>query len=266
MLTEKGGYVKRAELGLEENNLVAGFTETFAHDVIPLLKADYEIVTLEEEKEVAIPNTDLVLQLRLDGLLRHKESGQLEIIDFKSTKSLGYVTESKYRFTLQTALYTWAVEELYKEPCRGITYVVFEKGVVRYDKSLDRKIRYSPYLYGFKSSHGAYQASYAKGWSRFPVWEEFETANWVLNIMTDEERKKTWMVLPQLTLTPYERNELILHALLKEQEFSTKPVDHLIKNHQACYQFGDMYACPYMDLCWKQGTTDNLVAREDHHK
>jgi hypothetical protein len=203
-----------------------------------------------------------VLQLRLDGLLRHKETGQLEILDFKSTKSLGYVQESKYKHTLQTALYTWAVEELYKEPCRGITYVVFEKGVVRHDKTLDKRIRYSPYLYGFKSQHGAYQASYAKGWQRFPVWDEFETEHWVLNIMTEEERRKTWMVLPQLNLTEYARSEMIKNALESERKFTD---GSRIKNYQSCYKYGDEHVCPYLDLCWNNGKTDNFVERVDHH-
>lgn len=254
-------------MGVEENNLIEGLSTTFAKDIYPVLDDTFEVISLEDEWDIELD--EFKLQLRLDGILRDKKTGKLAILDYKTTKALGWVRESKYSFNLQTALYVWALEKKTGEECTGISYVIFEKGSVKQDKQLNRPIRQSPYLYGFKTEHGSYQASWAKGWTKFPVYNEFETTKWTLDIMTEAERAKTWMVLPQVKLDSVVQDTMIRNALNKEREFRAKvQTSTLLKDHQSCMEFGVEHRCPYYNICWYGGklNPENFIEREDHHK
>jgi hypothetical protein len=269
-------YKDRAELSAEDNALIHGLTLTFQKDILPVFLDQYDVVSLEQEWSVPLPNTDYHLALRMDAILRHKESGQLEIIDYKSKKALGWIKDSQYSFNLQTALYTWALEQHTQEEIRGITYVIFEKGEVKLDKSksFENRIRHSPYCYGYKSEHGAHQVKWAKGWQKFRVWEEFSMNKWVYNVMDKEDRSNTFLVLPELKLDHSVRDTMIKNAIAKEQLYRSIVQDPaprmdkvLYRNHQACNKFGTEHRCPYFNLCWYNGTPtqEDFTERIDHH-
>lgn len=267
-------YLDKAELSKEDNTLIHGHLLTFKKDILPLLLDQYDIVSLEQEWSLQIPNTDLSLALRMDAIMRHKETGQLEIIDWKSKKALGWIKQEQYAFNLQTALYTWALEQKTGEETRGITYFIFEKGEVKLDRSktFEHRIRNSPYCYGWKSQHGAYQVGYAKGWTKFATWTEFDIEKWVYNVMDEADRKATFLALPNLTLDKNVRQIMIDNAMQKELEYR-KSVYHgspamLFRNHQACHKFGTEHRCQYFNLCWHNNapTKEEFTERIDHHQ
>lgn len=273
LLTE-GTYQYRdlPQFGKEDNTLLAGLVLTFKRHIMPVLLEEYEILSMEQEWSVPLGEFDL--SMRMDVIARHKASGQLEIFDWKTKKALGWIRDTSYSFNLQTALYTWAVEQKTEEPCRGMTYVIFEKGDVKFDKSktFDHKIRQSPYCYGYKSEHGAYQAKWSKGWQKFPTWTEVEIDTWVHKVMDAADRQATYQILPNLTLDPTVRETMIANALRREEIFkqctASKSPGLLFRNHQACYKYGEEYACPYIGLCWynKPTTPEQFTERIPHHE
>jgi len=259
-------YTHKAELSQEDNVLVDGLTLTFQRDILPTLLDQYDVVSLEQEWTTPVPNSDMHLALRMDAILRHKATGQLEILDYKTKKALGWIKDSQYKFNLQTALYTWALEQHTQEEIRGITYIIFEKGEVKLDKSktFEHRIRHSPYCYGYKSEHDAYQVKWSKGWKKFQTWTEFETDRWVNKIMDEEDRRNTFMVIPELKLDPGVRKLMIDNAIAKELNYQID--GPLSRNHQACNKFGTEHQCPYFSLCW-HGTQpkEEFTERVDHH-
>lgn len=267
-------YQDRAELSQEDNTLIHGHVLTFKKDILPVLLAEYDVVSLEQEW--AIPLGPYNLAMRMDAILRHKTTGQLEIIDYKTKKALGWIKDSQYKFNLQTALYTWALEEKTQEEIRGITYIIFEKGEVKLDKSktFEHRIRNSPYCYGYKSPHGAYQSGWAKGWTKFATWTEFDIEKWTYGVMDAEDRAKTFLFLPQLQLDKNVRKKMIDNAISKEIYYRSivdNPAPQMDKvlhrNHQACNKFGTEHQCPYFGMCWYDinPTKEEFTERIDHH-
>jgi hypothetical protein len=267
-------YLDKADLSVEDNTLIHGHLLTFKKDILPLLLDQYDVVSLEQEWSLPIPETDLHLALRMDAIMRHKETGQLEIIDWKSKKALGWIKDAQYKFNLQTALYTWALEEKTGEDTRGITYFIFEKGEVKLDRSkaFEHRIRHSPYCYGWKSQHGAYQSKWSgKGWEKVATWKEMPIEKWTYSIMDEKDRKDTFLVLPNLSIDKSVRKIMIDNAVQKEVLYR-KSVAHgspalLFRNHQACNKFGVEYQCPYFGMCWYNNspTKEEFTERVDHH-
>lgn len=262
-------YQDKAELSKEDNVLISGLTLTYQREILPTLLDQYDVVSLEQEWTVPIPDTDMHLALRMDAILRHKATGQLEIIDYKTKKGLGWVKDSQFKFNLQTALYTWALEQHTQEEIRGITYIVFSKGDVTVDKSktFDGRIRNSPYCYGFKSEHGAYQVKWAKGWQKFQTWSQFDSDTWVNKVMDEDDRRSTFLVLPELKLDKSVRDVMIRNAVKYESWYRGQQESNLTRNHQACNKYGDDYRCPYFSQCWynTEPSKEEFTERVDHH-
>lgn len=251
----------------ETNYLIGGFVYSFNQLILPSLLEDYDIIATEVEQSVMIPDTNYEYQFRADLIGRHKASGIVEVFDYKTTKSVEWLKASKYGFTLQTALYTWAAEQLYGA-CRGMTYIVFAKGVQRYDKTLDATIRVSPYCYGYASPHGAVQTKWAKGFSRVPAWDHFSLDKWNTTVVSLEDRESTVRVLPQLSLDAHTRDQMIRSALRAEDRFRVhlQQGHPLVKNCNSCYKYGEDYRCAYYKLCYtNDGPEDDYVPRVDHH-
>jgi len=77
---------------------------------------------------------DVVLAGRFDGILKHKQTGALYLLEFKTARTLktvGYV----YR-QLQGTVYTWAAQQLYGDDVKGIVYRILRKTAPKPPKPL----------------------------------------------------------------------------------------------------------------------------------
>lgn len=267
-------YVERLDLSKEENFLLGGLTQSFRDYILPELVKSYDILFSEKEYSIPVPHAPYVLDFRADNIVRNKETGRLELLDYKTAKTLNYAKESKYGFTLQTALYTWCVEQLFDEPCDGINYIVAEKGILRWDKGLEETIRYSPFTSGFQSSYGVFQTKWAKGWNRIRPWDHFSLDKWYADVVTLENKLEAFKILPIQLLDSAiskEMRENVLEQLgvtLQKVEVN-KVLDRnylkLNKNFLNCYKYGDDYRCPYYSLCFENGNPKDYLERTPHH-
>lgn len=73
---------------------------------------------------------------RFDAVVRDRESGELFVLDFKTTRSLSNM-QWTYR-SVQGAAYVWAARQYFEEPIEGIIYRVLLKKVPQNPKTLVR--------------------------------------------------------------------------------------------------------------------------------
>lgn len=76
----------------------------------------FDVVSVEQVFEVAIPGTEHTYTGKFDGIIRYKDNGQLAILEHKTEKrsALKNLPEA-WAARSQVSLYMWAAEALYKE-------------------------------------------------------------------------------------------------------------------------------------------------------
>ena len=80
----------------------------------------FEVISTEQVITAAVPGTYHFIQGRIDGLLRHKDTGMLAIIDHKTYSQR--TSDSALKNNLQFLIYTWIVNQLGLGTCMGVAY------------------------------------------------------------------------------------------------------------------------------------------------
>lgn len=92
------------------------------------LDEGYEFLGTEHLFKLPLPGTrDLAYAGRIDGLVRERNTGNIYIVEFKTTRSLSYMG-NVFR-GLQATAYLWAAQQLYGEKVTGILYRVLVKRI-----------------------------------------------------------------------------------------------------------------------------------------
>jgi len=81
----------------------------------------YETVSVEEALEVQFPNTPYIFRGKLDLLQRHKTTGRLRVVDFK-TRDKFYKDTMPYQLSEQNGNYQLAVTAVYGERPTELAY------------------------------------------------------------------------------------------------------------------------------------------------
>lgn len=139
----------------------------------PLFNATYEVVDVEKERRTLLaPN--VMLLSRDDGLLRDRESGQLLIVNWKTTSSVKD-WDKKWHYDVQAWTEALAAEQEMGEPVGGVIFEGFYKGVRKDNRQC------SDLLYGYKLEKKGLETKYSvdykkpsegSPWKRFYVPEE----------------------------------------------------------------------------------------------
>lgn len=235
--------------------------------------ADYVPMSAEVEWEWAM--SPFVTQtLRLDQILRHRETDELLIVDYKT---LGRPDENwVYRLwhSDQTHLYIQALIERTHESVgmqyEGIIIGTYEKGVYK-----------SPFVSAFEK-HGRLSAKWLAGATRVDTtsWSDDQWFAWIMEQQVLQDLYCTTGLIQPTTHALLATKNATAHAELQwantlaEVQAAPDPEaqafcreTRIEKNADACYKYGRGYACPYVPLCWQgqRPDTDAFLPRVDHH-
>ena len=167
--------------------LAQGLSKAWIRNRLPQIEKDYEILAVEQERELSIHDDDLQLLIptRLDGELRNKFSGTYHALEMKTTRTKRSYYFDKYNYDIQTLQHLWTIENTYgPDSCHSILMEFLYKGY-----GLDSGATwYSPFVRAFVK-HGVppfdkteyeVEGKFArrKDWNVFNVWEEFTQDEW----------------------------------------------------------------------------------------
>lgn len=117
------------------------------------LDSGYEFLGTEHLFKLPLPGTrNLAYAGRIDGLVQERNTGNIYIVEFKTTRSLSYMG-NVFR-GLQATAYLWAAQQLYGKKVTGILYRVLVKKLPANPKPLarggfskDKRIKSTPEWY-----------------------------------------------------------------------------------------------------------------------
>jgi predicted metal-binding protein len=137
----------------EQSALIEGLVRGWVKLRLPRILEEYEVVSVEEEMSWEMA-PGLTQMLRLDGLLRHRVTGLLFILELKSVASPGYQWQQGWEKNIQFMSYTQAVREITGEECAGVVVEGLVKGIRRRETAnsspfLGCQLQQSPFCYAY---------------------------------------------------------------------------------------------------------------------
>jgi hypothetical protein len=144
----------------------------------PRFFEEYEVVAVEEEGTPQPLSPSAALQFRADVVVRSKYTGQLRVINWKTSSAWGDWTDS-WSSEVQAFSEAWALAKESGEPVEGTVMAGFHKGSMR--QTGGEAHFSSPLVWGYKrvteDGRVVYwsetKASPREGkWTKFRVWEE----------------------------------------------------------------------------------------------
>lgn len=241
----------------------------------PQILRDYMPISAEQEWRWSL-SPFVTQQLRLDQILRHRSTGHLLILDYKTVSRPDLSWLDRLRDSDQTHLYVQALTERTQEfgvhmQYEGIVVGTFEKGV---QKSL--------FVSHYQDAEGQPTSHYTPRAPRFSSveWSDDEWLDWArAQGLLDDLYMTTGPIYPLADSLLATKNATA-HAELQwantlaqieaapDPEARTLERERLIeRNPDACLKYGRTYACPYMGLCWDGHVidTETFLPRIDHH-
>ncbi len=206
------------------------------------------------ETELILDRSPLWVASTADAVLEIEAgayAGQLEVIDFKSTRDAGQNWQLHWPYAVQMHLQIKAVEEELKQPVAWLRVVGLMKGQERYGRV------YHPYVYAYRNADGKLFNDYATGREAAPMWEHFETldqyTNYVVGLGPDVGMAQfpsshpiflNQRLLDELVQERTEREQQVAQGL--EQDW---PPGVLFPHafHECRPAFGS--ECPYLAAC-----------------
>jgi hypothetical protein len=282
--------------------LVCGFEK---YRLAPLLQ-QYDVVTVEEEKVARFEPGDylpynfaqilkpLTFPIRLDALLRDKQTGMLFICDFKTTKNPSTDWNVALDNSLQSHLYVEAVEHIYGEYVGGIFYAGAVKGYREMDKAISSPykgnvIQYGSCLYGWKDKNGQLHKDYVKGRTRQSTIGYYEVSDYPTVI--DKLVELGWDMPALFPMTipwkPIAMKAVVGQQIVAENTYqgNLEMLRELPKNSPAynaaeavlmeqsldsCFKYGSKHPCPFLAICHGAMHKDEIAElyepRIPHHE
>lgn len=154
----------------EQCALVEGMLRGYAKHIWPRLQEEYEVVACEQE--MVYEHDGLHFMAKPDLLLRHKESGDLVYVEFKSTSSVKDKWIGSWNTAVQLHSSIRAVEATLGEPVTQVIVQGLNKGYV---SQYDRQESIFCYAY-HKAGQPPFQKDtisyiYKAGLKKYPVWQ-----------------------------------------------------------------------------------------------
>lgn len=229
------------------------------------------------ETELVLDRGDLWVASTADAVLEITAgayAGQLEVIDFKSTRDAGIKWQLHWPYAVQMHLQIKAVEEELQQPVAWLRVVGLMKGQERYGRL------YHPYVYAYRNSDGTLFNDYRTGLEAAPVWEHFDSLDsyraYVLGLGIDTGMAQ----FP--SSHPVFLNQRLLDGLIAERQIRERqvrdgmavgaPLNAIFESrfHECRPAFGDQ--CPYLAACHNAEVNANpigsglYVPRTPHHE
>jgi hypothetical protein len=274
----------------DQRALVEGMARGWQLVRWPQLNAEYEVMLdyVETEHLVTLfeDKFDCVKQsIRFDMPLRHRETGQVVILDLKTLSYPSQHWVAKWEHDLQTQLYSRAARQMFGPNCGGVLYDGLVKGSLRVESSSTspfsgQRIQQSPYCYAY-SDGTDYSSSYVgrKGWKKVRVYDHMPMSRWVQQLYMMGVLEEQFVSLPPINPPVTEQESLARQAGQQEVAYALhlvtvnenpELIDSLIPQHTGrCYKYGDDYGCAYRGFCFTRGADPladgGFIVRVPHH-
>lgn len=282
---------------IEQRYVAEGLIRAWLRVRKPLIDAEFDIISVEKETNWQL-SAAIEMPLRLDRLERRKSDGTVYIRDFKTTTKAGVDWVRKWERDHQILSYVAATEEITGEYVGGLCI----EGLVRGQKKREntkvqmfpgKRIQQTPlcYVYVNQLSHEI-SPEYQRGnaWQRKPLWTLGITPKeWIEKRLTKEQVSELF-IAPVPAIAPnknaLERWRRQTHALECAVDAAVKYVqgtegntviwmraldEHFPMNQDACYKYGEDYACEFENICYNGEVEDDPIGsglyepRIDHH-
>jgi len=288
---------------LRQAALIEGMIRAWVKIRLPFIVANYDVVAVEEEREVAVDEEgQIILMDRPDAELQHKESKLYAALELKTTSTDREQYFDSWRYATQTMGHILAMEAKYGEQKVGHILMEFMfSGTHRLDKLSGQTIYYSPLVRGFalpedpplrpkETFSSAYKSG--KGWRPIDVWEysfgdkpEWMTPveYWVEHVL-DNETVQQQLFTREIFRSDTEMQEWkekVLSQQRRIQVGAQSAQDPALKKQvmnwafpgnkdESCYQNKYFRACEFLPICYRQIAGDPLESglyekREPHH-
>lgn len=260
----------------EQCALGEGLIRGFHKHVWPRLMADYEIVLVEQE--MTYEHDGLTFMAKPDLILRHKESGDLTYLEFKTTSSVKDQWITSWNTAVQVHSTIRAAERLLGEKISQVIIQGLNKGYVSYEK------QNSPFCYlyhkpgtpPFVKDIWAYE--YKAGLKRFPSWQREGGVKRLVEEMPDAILSQQFPQTPPIFINDdlvdafFRQRAIREHEIRRGREEVLESITALDRyfpqNFEACAP-GWGSGCDFKRLCHGK-VTDPLQAgfetRVSHHE
>jgi len=217
----------------EQRALSEALVRLFCRIILPMWRERYEVVMVEKEMSARLKG-DIILESRIDSILKEKSDGDIYIVSLKTAASLDDRLIESYNRDLQGLTETIMAEKHLKQKIMGVLMCVLLKGR-RYQRvrGSGKWEQYSPLIKGWQrwdNTEFSYAHSYeysnpstpsgksrlGKGWGPFDVWEkDFGVKGWIDMIMAGEIQPEEDILTRQVYCpAPFFRNSQELKSSL----------------------------------------------------
>lgn len=236
-------------------------------------QARYEVLSVEEEIPPVVLAPSILMPIRIDAVVRERETGLVYVINWKTSREVKEWT-GKWSEEVQAWTEAMGWEDHSGRRVDGVLFEGLYKGPFR------DGVHVSALIYGYKkkmpSGDVVYSPKWASGWTRFNVWEEFEGGlpAWI-----------SWLPKAQLeamfpTSPPIMKDNEVVRDWLEQWVRWETDAQHTLDNGSVRDQelyFGQEFSnfnckwCPFKPVCFKKATIQDLIEmgklepREDHH-
>lgn len=250
-----------SEASLLVDALIRGWARAKREEFFSL----FEVLSVEKEIRATLaPN--VILAARADAVVREKASKAVYVLNWKTCSSTRDWTQ-RWMEDIQMWTEALATEEAIGEKVAGCIVEGLYKGTKR-DGHFS-----SPLIWGYRKG-GSIRATYASGWEKFPITEEFSVQEWI-----------DWLPLEVLNeqflrSSPIFKNDAVVEGWLKQVVQRETEAEYILKEgteedreifFRQTFSHNNCHWCPFKDVCFKLSTMDELikagkvVPREDHH-
>lgn len=195
----------------EQSALIEGLIRGWVKLRLPRLLEEYEVVSVEEEMQWEMA-PGLIQMLRLDGLLRHKVTKLLFILELKTVGMPGYQWQQGWEKNIQFMSYTQAVREITGEECGGVIVEGLVKGTRRRETAASSpfcgaNLQNSPFCYAYAMKFkGSTEVMLSTAWSRGAekvlVTNHVPMKAWVEELHSEGELEKQFVSVPPISPLP----------------------------------------------------------------
>ena len=267
----------------EQSSLLEGMLRMWTKVRLPALLADYDVMSVEKAWRWTL-TPGLQQSLRMDAILRRKDTGLIFILDFKTVSYPSEIWGEKFEHDHQTLLYVQAIEEEVGEPVGGIIYEGLVKGLFKKDTSFksdwfNQKVQLSPYTMCYMAEEGeagrTFQTPYTskKAYRKVRPYDHMTMTEWVDYLIENEPStvEQLFIIVPEILPPAAERIELKQQVIREELSYFDQLarynamedglekdtfLDILApKRRQRCFKYGLDNKCVFAaSVCFNQGS------------
>ena len=235
----------------EQRALIEALVRIYYKIQYPLILAEYEIVSVEEEllyplveptynttiEGTNLDNNGILLMSKPDAVLRSKETDSLVVYSLKTASQWNETTQKSAKYDVQGISELVATEYKYQEEVEAIKMDYLIKGSRQLlgEKGNKKKLQNTFLVHPYMLDSGittqfSLSSTRAKGWNRINIWEQLTIKDWVDYLVSehqnqliggmDEDSQKV-IVSPY----PYQRSLTDIQNWIEQTQFQEQTIN-----------------------------------------